>query len=81
MSPTEITSLQPGNLVQLPGEWARALGLRGMVALEKTPEGILVRPCPQTSWDEFFATKLQIGSAPQAADDDELELTGDDYLF
>ncbi|HET6881638.1 MAG TPA: hypothetical protein VFI31_15850 [Pirellulales bacterium] len=78
----QIATLEPGNRIQLPDEWAHALGLRGMVALEKTPEGILVRPCPQTSWDEFFATKLQIGSAPAAAvDDDELELTRDDLLF
>lgn len=78
----QIAHLQPGNLVQLPDEWAQELGLRGMVALEKTADGILVRPCPQTSWDEFFAAKLQIGSAPPVADDDEeLELTRDDYLF
>lgn len=78
----EITPLEPGNRVQLPDEWAQALGLRGLVALDKTPEGILVRPCPQTSWDEFFANPLEIGSAPPAADDgDELELTRDDYVF
>ena len=81
MASMEITPLEPGNRVQLPDEWAQALGLRGLVALDKTPEGILVRPCPQTSWDEFFATKLQIGSAPPAEDDDDLELTRDDYLF
>jgi hypothetical protein len=82
MIPTEITALEPGNRIQLPDEWAKALGLRGLVALEKTPEGILVRPCPQTSWDEFFATGLEVGSAPPATDDDEeLELTRDDYLF
>lgn len=77
----QITPLEHGNRIQLPEEWAQALGLRGMVTLEKTAEGILVRPCQQTSWDEFFATKLQIGSAPPAADDDELELSRDDYLF
>jgi len=43
----EIVALEPGNRVQLPDEWAKALGLRGVVALDQTPEGILVRPCPQ----------------------------------
>ncbi|HEX5446716.1 MAG TPA: hypothetical protein VFW87_23060 [Pirellulales bacterium] len=77
-----FATLEPGNRVQLLGEWARGLCLRGMVALEKTSEGILVRPCPQTSWDEFFATGLEVGSAPPTADDeDELELTRDDYVF
>ena len=46
VSSTEITALEPGNRIQLPDEWAQALGLRGLVALDKTPEGILVRPCP-----------------------------------
>lgn len=77
----EITALEPGNRIQLPDEWARALGLRGFVALDKTPEGILVRPCPQKSWDEFFANPLEIGSAPQAADESDFEVTGDDLLF
>lgn len=45
----QIAPLEPGNRIQLPDEWAKALGLRGSVALDKTPEGILVRPCPQKS--------------------------------
>lgn len=77
----EIAPLEPGNRVQLPDEWAKALGLHGLVALDKTPEGILVRPCPQKSWDEFFATKLEIGSAAPVADDDDFEVTHDDLLF
>lgn len=77
----EITALEPGNRIQLPDEWAQALGLRGLVALDKTPEGILVRPCPQMSWDEFFATPLQIGSPPPTLEEGELEVTRDDLLF
>ena len=78
----QITSLEPGNRVQLPDDWAKSLGLRGMVALDKTPEGILVRPCPNTSWDEFFATGLEVGPAPPATDaEEDLELTRDDYVF
>ena len=77
----QIAHLESGNRIQLPDEWVKALGLYGSVALDKTPEGILVRPRPQTSWDEFFANPLRIGSAPPDADDGDFELTGDDYVF
>jgi hypothetical protein len=82
-----ITSLEPGNRIQLPAEWVAALGSPLAVVLDRTAEGILIRPCPpaapnpQVTWDDFFATKLVIGSAPASQDDDELELTGDDFLF
>jgi hypothetical protein len=58
-----------------------ALGLHGVVALDRTEEGILIRPVPPVSWKEIFATKLTIGSAPPDAKDDAIEVTGDDYLF
>lgn len=77
----QVAPLQPGNRVELPAEWVKALGLRGLVALEKTPEGILVRPCAQTSCDEFFATGLEFGSAHPVADEGDFEVTRDDYLF
>ena len=81
MSTTHLTPVEPCNRIQLPAEWARALGLRGQVALERTADGILVRPCPRVTWDEIFATRLVIGSAPPDANEDDLELTGDDFLF
>jgi hypothetical protein len=86
MNHTQIAPLQPGYGVQLPADWAKDLGLQDKVALHKTSEGILVRPCPpensaQKNWDDVFATKLIIGSARlDAKQDDEVELTGDDFL-
>jgi bifunctional DNA-binding transcriptional regulator/antitoxin component of YhaV-PrlF toxin-antitoxin module len=72
--------IEPDGRIRLPAEWLDALGLRGRVALERVADGILVRPCPPTTWDDIFATKLTIGSAPPG-DPDALELTGDDFLF
>jgi hypothetical protein len=77
----KLTPVEPGNRIQLPADWAQALGLRGLVALERTGEGILVRPCPRTTWDDIFATKLTVGSAPPDQDGDVVEVTGDDFLF
>jgi hypothetical protein len=81
MNTTHLTPIESGHRIQLPADWAEALGLRGLVALERTDNGILIRPCARLSWDEIFATKLTIGSAPPDANEDELELTGDDFLF
>ena len=53
----------------------------GQVALERTNDSILVRPCPRATWDEISATKLVIGSAPPDQDEDHVEVTGDDFLF
>jgi hypothetical protein len=81
MNSTQTTPLESGNRIQLPIEWADALGLRGQVALERTSDGILVRPCPRLTWDEISATKLVIGSAPLGQNEDHVEVTGDDFLF
>jgi hypothetical protein len=81
MNPTQTTPLESGNRIQLPTEWADALGLRGQVALERTSDGILVRPCPRVTWEEISATKLVIGSAPLDQNEDHVEVTGDDFLF
>jgi hypothetical protein len=73
--------MEPGNRIQLPADWVAALGLRDFVTLERTDAGILIRACPRLTWDEVFATKLPIGSAPPDERSDDLELTGDDYVF
>jgi hypothetical protein len=36
MSTTRTTPIEPGYRIQLPAEWADALGLEGQVALAKT---------------------------------------------
>jgi hypothetical protein len=79
MSTIRITLVQPGHLIQLPAEWAEALGLRSVAALEKTAEGIVVRPWPALTWDQVFASKLAIGRRPPA--DEGFEGSGDDFLL
>jgi hypothetical protein len=81
MNPPQFTPLEPGNRIQLPAEWTESFGLHHLVSLEKTADGILVRPCPRTTWAEISATKLVIGSAPSNKNDDDMEVTGDDFLF
>lgn len=81
MNTTQTTLLVPGNRIQLPADWAEAFGLHALVALERTDHGILVRPCPSRTWDDFFATKLTIRSAPAEDNAAELEVDGDDLLF
>jgi hypothetical protein len=81
MSTSQLAPVESGNRIQLPAEWVEALGLRGLVRLERTDGGILVRPCARLTWDDIFATKLVIGSAPADKNDDAVEMTGDDFLF
>jgi len=81
MNTTQLTPVEPGHRIQLPAAWVEALGLRGLVALERTTEGILVRPGPPKSWDDFFGTKLQVGSARAPTNVEIVEVSGDDLLF
>jgi hypothetical protein len=81
MNTTQSTPVEPGYRIQLPPEWAERLGLKGQVVLTRTVEGILVRPCPQATWDEIFATKLTIQPADPSDDPEITEVTGDDLLF
>jgi hypothetical protein len=81
MNDTQMTAVEASNRIQLPADWATALGLHHVVRLDRTSQGILIRPWPATTWHESFATKLTIGSAPPSEDEEELELTGDDLLF
>jgi hypothetical protein len=74
-----ITPVEAGHKIQLPAEWAAEFGLDDIAALEKTAEGILVRPCRPATWDEIFADKLSMGQQPSALDLS--EVSGDDLLF
>jgi hypothetical protein len=76
-----VTAIDTGNRIQITADWAAALGLRGQVTLERTANGILIRPGPRYTWDDIFAIKLTVRSAPPDVREDELELTGDDLLF
>ena len=75
----KITPIEPGHRIQLPAEWAAELGLETIAVLEKTAEGILVRPCPTATWDEIFADKLPMGQQPSAPDLS--EVSGGDLLL
>jgi hypothetical protein len=79
MGDTKITPVESGHRIQLPAEWAAELGLEENAALEKTSEGILVRPCPPMTWNEIFAEKLVMGQQPSALDLS--EVSADDLLF
>jgi hypothetical protein len=79
MNATTTTVIEPGNRIQLPAEWTEALGLQGLVVLDKTGDGILVRPHRPATWDEIFANPLPIGQLPPEAED--FEVSKDDVLF
>jgi hypothetical protein len=72
-----ITSIELGNRIQLPADWLAELGVREKVVLERTIEGIVIRPVPST-WDEGFANPLTIGQVPYET---EIEDNQDDLLF
>ena len=76
-----LTPLEADNRVRLPADWIRDLGLRDLVSLERTGDGILIRPSQRYSWDDIFATKLVINSAPPDQKDDDGEAAGDDFLY
>jgi hypothetical protein len=78
---SKTVAVEAGNRIDLPAEWCQALGLKGRVALDKTDEGILVRPCPQVGWDDIFANRLSVRPGDPAADPEISELRGDDLLF
>jgi hypothetical protein len=75
----KITPIEAGHKIQLPAEWATELGLADVAVLEKTAEGILVRPCCPADWDTVFSDKLSIGQ--QASAMDLSEVSGDDLLL
>ena len=79
MSNKKITTIEPGNKIHIPSEWATELGLDSLAALEKTESGILVSPCPALTWDDIFADKLMTGQQTSALDLS--EVSGDDLLL
>ena len=79
MNDTKTASLEPGNRIQLPAEWAEELGLRDVVVLNKTGAGILVCLGQPLGWDAVFTSKLCIGPPTPASND--IEVATDDLLF
>ena len=76
-----VAHLEPGNRIRLPPEWTEALGIGQLVLLDRTDQGILIRPCPAVTWDEIFANRLTVKPASTDTDKEDVEVTGDDYLF
>ena len=71
-------SLAPDCTIELPPDWVAELGLKSGVVLERTHNGILIRPYPVQTWDEIYAEKLKIGSPLTL---DLSEVSGDDLIF
>jgi hypothetical protein len=81
MNSTHFAPLEPGHRIQLPAAWAEAFGLHGLVALERTDNGILIRPCLRFTWDDIFATRLSVRPGDAATAPEVTEVSGDDLLF
>jgi antitoxin component of MazEF toxin-antitoxin module len=81
MSTIQSAAIESGNRIQLPADWVEALGLRGLVTLERTDNGILIRPSPRFTWDDIFATRLSIQPGDAATAPTVTDLSGDDLLF
>lgn len=87
METVKIIVVESDHKIQIPAEWAAELRLEDVATLERTAQGVLVRPyhpSPRMTWEEFFANKLTIGSQSQGSDipePDTFELSGDDLLF
>jgi hypothetical protein len=75
----QITTVEPDHRIQLPADWVAELGLEHLAALEKTAEGILVRPCRTVTWGEIFADKLPMRQPSSVLDLSDMR--GDDLLF
>jgi DNA-binding transcriptional regulator/RsmH inhibitor MraZ len=74
-----MASIDDGNRIQLPAEWTAELRLHAMAALEKTADGILIRPCSPATWDELFEAKLTV--RPTDPDQEPVQVDDDDVLF
>jgi bifunctional DNA-binding transcriptional regulator/antitoxin component of YhaV-PrlF toxin-antitoxin module len=73
--------IESGNRIELPEEWLKTLGLNEAVRLEVTKDGILIRPCRRSTWDEVFSTRLSVvrrdpGTAPEIT-----QVSGDDLVL
>ena len=64
--------------IKLPLDWVKELGLESGVVIERTDDGILIRPYAAQTWDDIYAEKLKIGT-PSALNLS--EVSGDDLIF
>ena len=71
-------ALETDYKIKLPFDWVKELGLESGVVLERTDDGILIRPSLAQTWDEIYAEKLKIGNTSVL---DLSEVSGDDLIF
>ncbi|MDE0088848.1 MAG: AbrB/MazE/SpoVT family DNA-binding domain-containing protein [Candidatus Poribacteria bacterium] len=71
-------ALETDYKIRLPFDWVKELGLESGVVIERTDDGILIRPSATQTWDDIYAQKLKIGT-PSALDLS--EVSGDDLIF
>ena len=71
-------ALETDNKIKLPLDWVKELGLESGVVLERTDDGILIRPHAAQTWDEVYAEKLNMGKSSAL---DLSEVSGDDLIF
>ena len=73
-----VLSLETDHKIKLPRDWVKELRLESGVVLERTDDGILIRPYTAQTWDEIYAEKLKMGTASAS---DLSEVSGDDLIF
>lgn len=71
-------ALETDYKIKLPLNWVKELGLESGVVIERTDDGILIRPYAAQTWDEIYAEKLKMGD-PSVLDLS--EVSGDDLIF
>ena len=71
-------ALETGYKIKLPLDWVKELGLDSGVVIERTGDGILIRPSTTQTWDNVYARKLKMGT-PSVLDLS--EVSGDDLIF
>ena len=55
-------ALETNYKIKLPLNWVKELGLESGVVIERTDDGILIRPPTARTWDEVYAEKLKMGN-------------------
>jgi len=71
-------ALETDYKIKLPLDWMKELGLESGVVLEKTDDGILIRPHTAQTWDEVYAEKLKMGKSSAL---NLSEVSGDGLIF
>lgn len=71
-------ALETDYKIKLPFDWVKELGMESGVVMERTADGILIRPYAAQTWDDIYAEKLKIGASSAL---DLSEVSGDDLIF